>query len=371
MSFAAIYLLAVPSWPLVPWYALPGLALLALLAVAACLLLGGNEVAGLWIFVSSASGLLVSGRRRAVAAVLGCTACYLGFALAGHTGQSQLLINLLPTVFVGLAMIGLRRQFQLTAELARAREEVAQLAASQERLRLARDMHDLTGQSLSTITLKSELAARLLGRLPPSPGRDRVRDEIEQVAAVSRQTLRDIREAVSGYRRPTLAVEIITARAALASAGVTVRDDADLTVASGTFDPDAEAALAWCLREAVTNVIRHAGAKTCRISLTSGPGAVTLTVRDDGRGHAVPAGPAASPGTAASPRLPAASGTGLHGIGERLSAVGGSLRLRPDAGPGFCLVAAVPVSPVTPAGGVAGAPAGQGRRTAPETILDG
>ena len=171
-------------------------------------------------------------------------------------------------MFVGLAMIGLRRQFQLTAELARAREEVAQLAASEERLRLARDMHDLTGQSLSMITLKSELAARLLGRLPESADRDRARDEVEQVAAVSRQTLKDIREAISGYRRPTLAVEVITARTALASAGIAARDDAELTVLSGTFDPDAEAALAWCLREAVTNVVRHSGAKNCYVSLS-------------------------------------------------------------------------------------------------------
>ncbi|HET9079943.1 MAG TPA: sensor histidine kinase [Trebonia sp.] len=345
VSFAAIYLLAVPNWPLAPWYALPALALLALLAVAACLLLGGNEVAGLWIFVSSASGLLVPGRRRAAAAVLGCTACYMAFALAGHSGQTQFFINLLPTVFVGLAMIGMRRQFQLTAELARAREEVVKLAANEERLRLARDMHDLTGQSLSTITLKSELAARLLGRLPAGPDLDRVRDEIEQVAAVSRQTLRDIREAVSGYRRPTLAVEIITARAALASADITARDDADLTLLSGTFDPDAEAALAWCLREAVTNVVRHSGARNCAISLAHRPGGMSLTVRDDGRGHAPSReGPpaAATAARAAHSRASVAAGTGLHGMAERLTAVGGSLQLRPDARPGFCLVATVP-----------------------------
>ena len=159
-----------------------------------------------------------------------------------------------------------------------------QLAASEERLRLARDMHDLTGQSLSVITLKSELAARLLSKLPDGPERDRVRDEIEQVAAVSRQTLHDIREAISGYRRPTLAVEVVTARAALESAGIAVDDDSGLILASGTFDPDAEAALAWCLREAVTNVVRHSGAKTCHISLTRRGGTVTLAVRDDGRG---------------------------------------------------------------------------------------
>jgi two-component system, NarL family, sensor histidine kinase DesK len=224
---------------------------------------------------------------------------------------------------------------------------VAQLAASEERLRLARDMHDLTGQSLSMITLKSELAARLLGRLPASADRDRAHDEVEQVAAVSRQTLRDIREAISGYRRPTLAVEVITARTALASAGIAARDDADLTLLSGTFDPDAEAALAWCLREAVTNVVRHSGAKNCYISLTRQAGAMSLTVRDDGRGHVLPAGTDQEQDRArGEARLSA--GTGLHGMSERLSAVGGALELRPDLNPGFCLNATVPAAPLAP-----------------------
>jgi two-component system sensor histidine kinase DesK len=243
-------------------------------------------------------------------------------------------------------MVGLRRGFELTNELRRAREEVVQLAASEERLRLARDMHDLTGQSLSMITLKSELAARLLSRLPGSPDRDRARDEVEQVAAVSRQTLHDIREAISGYRRPTLAVEVITARAALMSAGIAVEDDPALTLTSGTFDPDAEAALAWCLREAVTNVVRHSGAKNCYISLTHHKKSHSLTVRDDGTGHALPDGC----GTDVHPPGSDRTGSGLHGMAERLSAVGGSLELRPDVSPGFCLIATVPaVSETRPA----------------------
>jgi two-component system sensor histidine kinase DesK len=272
-----------------------------------------------------------------VRAVAACIVCYVIFSATSHVTSTDFLSNLLPVLFIGFAMIGLRRQVQLTSELERAREEVAQLAASEERLRLARDMHDLTGQSLSMITLKSELAARLLGRLPGSAERDRVQDEIEQVAAVSRQTLRDIREAISGYRRPTLAVEVITARTALASAGIAARDEADLMVLSGTFDPDAEAALAWCLREAVTNVVRHSGASNCDISLTSRAGAMSLTVRDDGTGLA----------DAASPRDRA--GSGLHGMSERLSAVGGTLELRPDLRPGFCLIATVPAIPLAPA----------------------
>jgi two-component system sensor histidine kinase DesK len=337
VAFSVLYLVLVPNWPMSSRYTLPGLAVLALLATADCVFYGGTGAVALWIFMSSASGLLVASRPWAARAVAGCIACFVIFSATTHISTTSFLGNLLTVVFIGFAMIGLRKQFELTAELTMARDQVAQLAASEERLRLARDMHDLTGQSLSIITLKSELAARLLGRLPGSAERDRVQDEIEQVAAVSRQTLRDIREAISGYRRPTLAVEVITARTALASAGIAARDEADLTVLSGTFDPDAEAALAWCLREAVTNVVRHSGAENCWISLTRRSGTMSLAVRDDGTGLA---------GTA-SPRE--RTGSGLHGMSERLSAVGGTLELRPDLRPGFSLTAAVPATPLAPA----------------------
>ena len=342
--FCVTYLILVPNWAQPYRYTLAGLALLALLATAACVFYGGNGAVALWIFMSSASGLLVAARPWAVRAVVGCIACYVIFSVTGHVDSTDFLSNLLPVVFVGFAMIGLRRQFQLTAELARAREEVVQLAANEERLRLARDMHDLTGQSLSMITLKSELAARLLGRLPASNDRDRVRDEIEQVAAVSRQTLRDIREAISGYRRPTLAVEVITARAALASAGIAARDDPDLMLLSGTFDPDTEAALAWCLREAVTNVVRHSGAANCYISLRRRPGTISLTVRDDGTGHV----PSDGCGTEPFPADSAPHSSGLRGMSERLSAAGGSLEIRPDLRPGFCLIATVSAGAPSP-----------------------
>ena len=347
--FSAIYVTVVPRWPLTPRYAVHSLVAMAALAVAACVIYGGMGAVALWIFMGSASGLLIVNGRWAVRAVTGCIVGYVVFSVTGHVSMSDFLGDLLPVVFVGFCMIGLRRQIELTQELSRAREEVAQLAANEERLRLARDMHDLTGQSLSMITLKSELAARLLGRLPESAERDRVCDEIEQVASVSRQTLRDIREAISGYRRPTLAVEIITARAALASAGIAARDDPELTLLSGTVDPDTEAPLAWCLREAVTNVVRHSGAKNCYISLTQRSDSMSLIVRDDGKGHTAPDGSTEPPGAgpvshASSGRV---TGTGLHGLAERLSAVGGSLELRPDTRPGFCLVATVPATPQT------------------------
>jgi two-component system sensor histidine kinase DesK len=134
-------------------------------------------------------------------------------------------------------------------------------------------------------------------------------------------------------------VEVITAREALDAAGITAHDDAALTLGSGAFDADAEAVLAWCLREAVTNVIRHSGARDCWMRLSRRGDEVSLEVRDNGTG----AGPAASAGP------PAAEGTGLRGMSERLCAVGGRLELRPAPG-GFRLVATVPVGDTVPAG---------------------
>jgi two-component system, NarL family, sensor histidine kinase DesK len=337
-AFCVVFVAMIADWNRTTRRSLLGLATLFALALAACIMYGGTGATSLWIYVSALAGLVIPVQRTAVWIVAAVTACYAITSVTSHGDLADFLINLVPTVLLGLAMIGLRNHFELTRELSEARETVARLAASEERLRLARDMHDLTGQSLSMITLKSELALRLLGRLPKGPDRDRVSEEIEQVGAVSRQTLHDIREALSGYRRPTLAVEIITARAALEAAGITPHDEADLTLLSGTFDPDAEAALAWCLREAVTNVVRHSGARTCRIGLTRQRGTLTLGVRDDGHGH-VGADPLGAETPGAEP-----SGTGLRGMSERLCAVGGSLELRPAGSPGFRLIATVPAA---------------------------
>jgi two-component system, NarL family, sensor histidine kinase DesK len=337
-AFCVVFVAMIADWNRTTRRSLVGLAALFALALAACIMYGGTGATSLWIYVSALAGLVIPVQRTAIWIVAAVTACYTITSVTSHGDLADFLINLVPTVLLGLAMIGLRNHFELTRELSEARETVARLAASEERLRLARDMHDLTGQSLSMITLKSELALRLLGRLPEGPDRDRVSEEIEQVGAVSRQTLHDIREAISGYRRPTLAVEILTARAALEAAGITSQDDADVTLLSGTFDPDAEAALAWCLREAVTNVVRHSGARTCRIGLTRQRGTLTLEVRDDGRGH-VGTEPLGAETPGAEP-----SGTGLRGMSERLCAVGGSLELRPAGSPGFRLTATVPAT---------------------------
>jgi two-component system, NarL family, sensor histidine kinase DesK len=336
VAFCAIYLPVLMNCERRPRLAVAGLLALAALAAIACVIYG-PDWPPLWIYVSAATGMVLTtppaGRRAALYGVLGVTACYVFFSWAAHVKTAEFLAVLLPVLLVGVAMIGFRLQLQLTHELAQAREAVAKLAANEERLRLARDMHDLTGQSLSMITLKSELAAKRLSKLPASAELDTVLGDLGDIGRVSRQTLHDIREAVSGYRRPTLAIEVITARNTLEAAGIRLDDDPALTLRSGTFDADAEAVLAWCLREAVTNVIRHSGARTCRIRLTPGDHELSLEVSDDGRG---PGGQDASQ----------PSGAGLRGMSERLGAEGGSLSLGaadPSRGQGFRLTATVPV----------------------------
>jgi two-component system sensor histidine kinase DesK len=350
LAFCTAYVAVLLNWGERPRQGRAGLATIAVLAALACVVYGKNWTP-MWIYVSAATGVVLAGepngRRRALGGVLAVGVCYVFFSWLTHDGAADFLIVLLPVLLIGIAMIGFRLQIGLMHELAQARETVAKLATNEERLRLARDMHDLTGQSLSVITLKSELAAKRLGLLPASAERDTVLGDLGDIGRVSRQTLHDIREAVSGYRRPTLAIEVITARNALDAAGIRLDDDPGLTLRSGTFDADAEAVLAWCLREAVTNVIRHSGAKNCRIRLTEQPGELSLEVSDDGRGLNHPqASPQASPQT--DPQTH--KGAGLRGMSERLSAEGGRLSLgAADPGPnnrwgrGFKLTATVPV----------------------------
>ncbi len=184
------------------------------------------------------------------------------------------------------------------ARLRRAHDEVEHLATIAERERIARDLHDLLGHTLSVITLKSELASKLA-----VTDSERAAREMVEVTRVSRQALREVREAVRGYRSRGLPGELTVAKEMLGAAGLKVEhhtQDLELT-------PAAEGALALALREAVTNVVRHAGATRCTVRLTQEGGAVRLTVEDDGRGKRQE------------------DGAGLCGMRERAVALGGSL----------------------------------------------
>ncbi|MFK4098727.1 sensor histidine kinase [Streptomyces sp. NPDC019531] len=280
----------------------------------------GREWLVLFVYVAIASGAALPFRMArwtvpAVSALLTCVA----FAVPG--GTAFLAGLLFPALLGGFSMTGVRELIRTTIELREARAKVAHLAANEERLRLARDLHDLLGHSLSLITLKSELAGRML---PDHP--EKAAQQVADIEQVSRQALVDVREAVTGYRRPRLAAELAGVEAALTSAGVTaqVPTDPDLT----GVPEESESALAWALREAVTNVVRHSGARRCTVELlrrqTLDGAMLELSVEDNGSG-----------GSGEGP------GNGLTGLTERLEKAGGTLEAT-GTRHGFRLVARVP-----------------------------
>ena len=198
-----------------------------------------------------------------------------------------------------LAMWGITQLVQRNAQLAAAQEQLAELAVTNERTRFARDLHDILGHSLTVLTVKAELAGRLV-RLDP----ERAEQEIGEVERLGREALADVRAAVGGYREASLAAELVSARAALDAAGI----EAVLPSAVDEVPGERRELLGWAVREGVTNVVRHSGARHCWIRLT--PDGVE--VADDGRG----------PG-----RGPAEGGNGLTGLRERAGAAGASLVL--------------------------------------------
>src|SRR6202042_2856636 len=150
-------------------------------------------------------------------------------------------------------------------------------AVEAERERFARDLHDLLGHSLSVIAIKAELAGRLMSIDPV-----RAAAEVADVEGVARESLREVRQAVSGYWQPTLEKELEGARVALSAAGIT----AEVQRASVTLDPEVEAVLAWAVREGATNVIRHSGATHCQVRVRAGLADARVEVVDDGEGPA-------------------------------------------------------------------------------------
>ncbi|MFH8769138.1 sensor histidine kinase [Streptomyces sp. NPDC017958] len=280
----------------------------------------GSAWLGLFVYLSVACGATLPVRAAYWAIPASGAVMYL---IGLHFDEKEARGLLLLVILIGFAMTGVSQLVRTTIELRKARATVAQLAANEERLRLARDLHDLLGHSLSLITLKSELAGRML---PDHP--DKAAQQVADIEQVSRQALVDVREAVTGYRRPRLAAELAGTQVALTAAGVVaeVPGEPDLD----GIPEEAESALAWALREAITNVVRHSGADRCVVQVLrrqtlDGP-VLELCVEDNGSG-----------GSGTGP------GNGLTGLTERLEKVGGAL----EAGrvkQGFRLVARVPAA---------------------------
>jgi two-component system, NarL family, sensor histidine kinase DesK len=218
-------------------------------------------------------------------------------------------------------MFAINRQLQSVRKLREAQGEVARLAVVEERARFSRDMHDVLGHSLTVVTVKSELARRLVSIDPA-----RAEAEIADIERLSRAALADLRAAVAGYRQMSLTTELGAAQAALAAANIRAHLPASGDVAS----PELQDLFGWVLREAVTNVIRHSGATNCWVDVTR----TELRVADDGRGlPAIGGGGTLGAGGVAV----ACAGTGLKGLTERATAVGAELDLSPSEHGGLLL----------------------------------
>lgn len=317
--------LASPTPPPLPregmlWLPLALMTALALVLVAA----DGPTWGGLFIFTTAAA----AGRLPLVKALWAIAGLTLLIALGGLAVRMALgdIMQAVITAWVTAAATLTVVQSVRTNRTARnEREEMARLAAaSAERLRIARDLHDLLGHSLSLIALKSELAGRLASVAP-----ERAAAEIRDIEAVARTALQEVREAVAGYRQPTLAEELRGAREMLTAAGIAYSLDGG-DAPDVRFSPAVEATLGWAVREGITNVIRHSRARNCHLRLRASADTVELVLRDDGRGGPVD-------------QVTNGSGSGLPGLAERVAALGGRLDAGPDLHGGFRLAVSLPV----------------------------
>ncbi|MCO5990191.1 sensor histidine kinase [Actinoallomurus spadix] len=290
-------------------------------------LLFGQEWAGMPIYLGVAYAMTLP-PAWAMRGVLAATALTFALCEVTHVSGGTTFLLTFQTFTISLIMLSFRGSRILIAQLQEARSEVARLAANEERLRIARDLHDLLGHTLSLIVLKSEVAVRIADRDPAKS-----LDEMKDIETVARQALTDVRAAVSGYRRRDLAEELDNAREVLVAADI---EPAIST--SGTPLPDAvDDLFAWAVREGVTNIVRHSRARTAGISVTRlGTGAV-LEITDDG------AGPVANENP------PGVGGNGLTGLGERVAQAGGSVESGPGPDGGYRLVVRAPLNAPTPA----------------------
>ena len=214
-------------------------------------------------------------------------------------GPSLFFCSVFP-LFIGGGNVYFAERNRMNRKLRKANEEIEHLAKVAERERIARDLHDVLGHTLSVITLKSELAGKLIERDP-----DRAGKEIREVEEISRQALSDVRDAIRGYRSEGLVAELARAKATLETAGIIVKCDAATSVKLPAVH---ESVLSLAVREAVTNIVRHAQARNCRMRLEQQNGSCRLEISDDGLG------------------CNGKEGNGLRGMRERVEMIGGHLQ---------------------------------------------
>jgi two-component system sensor histidine kinase DesK len=254
-------------------------------------------------------------------AAIGVLLAGLAMLLAAHLwvdSHGTLFVVLLTalistTTFIATRLYAANARKQAALRLSQ--EEIERLAKVAERERIGRDLHDLLGHTLSVVAIKAELANKLFSRDPAA-----AQAEIADVETIAREALGQVRRAVTGMRAVGIRAEFANARLALGAVAV----DFDYRAPDFALHPEIETVLALALREAATNVIRHAGAKRCSATLLREGANVVLTVRDDGMGGA------------------AGDGNGLSGMRERVELLGGSLSITSERGQGTQLRIALP-----------------------------
>jgi two-component system sensor histidine kinase DesK len=285
--------------------------------IAAALTIGDRPDWGiLFIFLAVVSGARLPEPHSAVALVLAAVLAFTTMLIGGSEGWTALSVAL-SAGGIGFLFLLISRLARAYDELRTAQDELAKAAVNEERLRFARDLHDLLGHSLSVISLKAQLAERLL---PDHPAEAAA--HIEDLQTVSREALHEVRAAVAGYARPTLAGELAGARTALEAAGIEPQLDATVDLPE-----DVEELLAWTVREGTTNVLRHSRASMARIVVAGGGPNAAVEVVDNGSGDATED-----------------DGRGLAGLRERASRLGGSVEAGPLPDGGYRLRVEVPLA---------------------------
>jgi two-component system sensor histidine kinase DesK len=264
-----------------------------------------NPMAGcFWIYGAATLSKVRPTRHAVLALAVQVAVGSAAAAVMGMAGWYYVMSAVVSTL-IGAVTIQAAVNEDRNAKLHLAQEEIERLAQVAERERIARDLHDLLGHTLSVVVLKSELARKLVTREPL-----RAAQEMADVERIARDGLTEVRLAITGYRSPGLQTELAQVRQALTSAGI----EATVEAAPVTLAPAQDTALSLALREAVTNVIRHAGATRCHIRCYAQDGSVLMEVEDNGRGGSAP------------------FGHGLTGMRERIQALGGVLRRETDRG---------------------------------------
>ncbi|WP_307808193.1 sensor histidine kinase [Streptomyces oryzae] len=259
----------------------------------------------------------------------GCVVSVLIATSASGWAPLRVAYNGVSTLTTCAVVYGLTKLSEIVLQLRAAQREIARLAVEEERLRFARDLHDLLGYSLSAITLRSELAHRLVDADPP-----RAKEEVTHVLEISRQALSDVRAVARSYRNISLPAEISSAVSVFEAAGIEAEVDSTLENISETVGT----VLATVLREGVTNILRHSKVRHCQITVRGGPDCAVLRLVNDG------VQPRPDPLDPTTPQPDSDGGSGIGNLATRVAAIGGTLRADVREDGCFHLEATIPPS---------------------------